>query len=75
MYIIVSILLVMLYVTNIVSYSMGIKHGREVRQGGIPNINPVKSIKEHKKKEEEKAKQDNMQEGIQNILNYGEPFR
>jgi hypothetical protein len=49
---------------------MGIKHGREVKQGNVPKVNPIPQ----RQNKEDKAKQDKIQEGIQNILNYGEPI-
>lgn len=65
---------ILMFVSNIVAYSLGIKHGRVVKAGGVPEINPVKL---YNKKQEEKAKKeefDKFSEGLSNILNFGEPF-
>lgn len=63
----------LLYVTNIFSYSMGVKHGRVVKEGGVPQVNPVKIVEQKKQVKEDKVKQDLQQEGLTNILNFGEP--
>jgi len=70
MLILVIALVVLLYFSNIFSYSMGVKHGREVKQGNIPKVNPIPQ----RQSKAEKIKEDKIQEGIQNILNYGEPI-
>jgi hypothetical protein len=59
---------------------MGVKHGKEISKGKIPELNPITSIKEHKKRAkttavfiDEKQKADDVQEGWcgeNGIMNY-----
>jgi hypothetical protein len=70
--ILVIALVVLLYFSNIFSYSMGIKHGRIVKDGGRPQVNPVEIAKEKKAIKLDKAKQDVFAEGLSNIMAYGE---
>ena len=72
MLILVIALVVLLYFSNIFSYSMGIKHGRIVKDGGRPQINPIEIVKEKKAIKLDKAKQDIFAEGLSNIMAYGE---
>lgn len=59
------------YFGNIFSYSMGVRHGRIVKNNGIPNINPLQVIKDNKYKKEEKIKHDEFAEGLKNVLSFG----
>jgi hypothetical protein len=65
----------LLYFTNILSYVVGVRHGRTVKDNGVPQINPIKARTEHKQHKQEKQKNDLQREGLENILNFGEPFR
>lgn len=71
MLILVIALVVLLYFSNIFSYSMGIKHGRIVKDGGKPEINVVKTVKEHQQAKKEQNEQDLFVEGLNNIMAYG----
>lgn len=61
-----------LFLCTILAYILGIKHGKQLSQSSVPklNINPVQVYKEHKTAKEEKAQQDKIQQGWENILNY-----
>lgn len=72
MLILVIALIVLLYFSNIFSYSMGVKHGRIVKNNGVPNVNPIEKVRERKKVKEEEKKIDNFAEGLNNILAYGD---
>lgn len=72
MLILVIALVVLLYFSNIFSYSMGVKHGIVVKEGGRPQMNPVEIVKEKKAVKLDKAKQDVFAEGLSNIMAYGE---
>lgn len=74
MLMVIIALVVFLYFSNIFSYSMGIKHGRIVKDGGRPNVNPVEIIKTNKETKLEKIKHDEYAEGLANIMAFGEPI-
>ena len=60
------------FIATIVAYSFGVKHGRIVKNDGIPNVNPVKAVKVMQKKAEEEKKHDEIAQGLSNILSYGD---
>jgi hypothetical protein len=60
------------FVATITAYSFGVKHGRIVKNDGIPNVNPVKTVKVMQKKAEEEKKSDEIAQGLSNILSYGD---
>lgn len=62
------------FVSNIIAYAIGVKHGRIVKDGGIPNINPIKAYKTAKNDIKTDKQFDLFSEGLNNILNYGEKF-
>lgn len=60
---------------TIFAYSLGIKHGRIVKHDGVPNVNPIKAVTDIKKESESKKQMDDITQGLQNILNYGNEKR
>lgn len=73
MYNLVSILLgLIFFIATVTAYSLGIKHGRIVRNDGVPNVNPVKAVQQIKQDKEIKKQMDLFTEGLNNILSYGE---
>lgn len=60
------------FVSTITAYSFGIKHGRVVKNDGVPNINPVKAIDNIRESKENKVTMDTFTQGLQNILSYGD---
>jgi hypothetical protein len=65
-----------LFLCCIISYTLGLKHGKQLSNNITPklDINPVKAYKEHKEAKEEKKEIDKVAEGWQNILTYtGDP--
>lgn len=63
------------YLSNVVAYSFGVKHGRAAATGSIPNVNPIKVYKNKKEEEKKKVELDKFTEGLNNVLSYGEPFK
>lgn len=64
-----------LFLCTIAAYCIGIKHGKELSRGNVPQIpiSPVavvKQYKEHKQEKEEKAQVDKVNEGWANIMSY-----
>ena len=62
------------FASVVVAYCMGIKHGRIIKDGGVPNINPVSVYRDVLESKESKKQMDLFSEGISNILNFGEMF-
>jgi len=64
------------FLCTIYAYTTGLKHGKQLSNNNIPqlNINPVKAYKEHKEEKEVKKEVDKYTQGWQNILAYtGDP--
>lgn len=64
------------FIVCVKSYTLGLKHGKQLGNNNIPtvNLNPIKAYKEHKEAEEEKKEIDKFTEGWQNIFSYtGDP--
>lgn len=73
MEIFIGILVGLLYtVSTVVAYIIGIKHGRIIKNDGLPNISPIKIIDNSNKEKKQKKELDLFSEGLSNILNYGE---
>ena len=66
---------ILCFVSNVIAYTLGVKHGKIVKNNGIPNMNPVKAFQKKKDERVEKIKQDKFEEGLNNILSFGEPFK
>lgn len=69
------ILGLILFLCSIKAYTLGFKHGKDVKDSKTPqlNINPVKTFREHLEVKEDKKKVDLAQEGWNGpngILNY-----
>ena len=64
------------FIATITAYSLGVKHGRIVKNDGVPNvnINPIKTYQTVKANAEAKKQMDLFTQGINNVLNFGEPF-
>ena len=76
MYLVIGLLAgVVFFVCTISAYVLGIKHGKSIKHGGVPNLNPIKAHKEKKNQEVLKQEMDKFSEGLQNLLNFGEPFK
>jgi hypothetical protein len=60
------------FIATIVAYSFGVKHGRIVKDGGVPNVNPVSVYKDVLESKESKKQMDLFSDGLNNILNFGE---
>lgn len=60
------------FIVSIKAYTIGLKHGKEIKQGNTPEIkvNPVTIFKDHKQEVENKKQNDLVMEGINNILSY-----
>jgi hypothetical protein len=60
------------FICTITAYIFGIKHGRTIKNDGVPNINPVKAYKVVKNDIKQDKQLDLFAEGLNNILSYGE---
>ena len=54
------------------AYTIGVKHGKEIKSGGSPTINPVKIVEQKKAQKEAEQMANNLAQNISNLLNYGE---
>lgn len=61
-----------LFLCSILIYFTGLKHGKALSNGNIPNLNlnPVSAVKKHIETKEEKKQIDLYEEGIKNIMSY-----
>lgn len=73
--IIITVLLMASFFLCLISYSFGVKHGRIVKEGGIPNVNPYKAYKAVKADVQAQKQIDAFAEGINNIMSFGEPMK
>lgn len=62
------------FIATITAYIIGIKHGRTIKADGVPNINPIKAVMDVKQDIDTKKQVDLFSEGLNNILNFGEPL-
>jgi hypothetical protein len=58
------------FLCTISAYSLGIKHGKQMSEKIVPNLNPIKAIKNHIENKEIKTKDDLVAEGMANIMRY-----
>jgi hypothetical protein len=63
-----------MFLATVSAYSIGVRHGRVVKDGGIPNINPIRVISNVKAEAETKKEMDKFTQGLHNIMSYGEPL-
>lgn len=73
--VIITALLIASFFMCICAYSFGVKHGRIVSGGGVPNVNPIKAVEVVKAEKQAKQQMDVFAEGLQNIMNFGEPIK
>lgn len=60
--------LVVAFFMCIKAYTLGLKHGKQIINNEVPEINPVKAMSRANKKEEEQM--DKITQGLENILSY-----
>lgn len=54
------------------AYTLGIKHGKIIKNDGVPSVNPVEIIKDKKAQEEAQKVADDLTNQINNMLTFGE---
>lgn len=69
----IALILLIFSVTNIVCFIIGARVGQKIVKGEpieLPNINPIKAVREHRERKEAEMKQDRLNTILHNIEKY-----